>query len=98
MPAYLLGNIEAILDPAAYEEYRSKVPAVIAAFGGRYLVRGGPAESVEGAFGFGRPVVLEFPDMEKLRAFYDSEAYAPLLRIRRLSTVSHVVFLEGYAG
>jgi len=47
MPAYIYGDIE-VTDPAAYETYRQQVPALIAAHGGRYLVRGGAVEMLEG--------------------------------------------------
>lgn len=95
MPAYLIANIE-VTDPVAFETYRAGVPAVIAQYGGKYLVRGGAVTAVEGAPGFKRLVVLEFPDMARLRAFYDSAEYAPLLRMRLASTKSEAVLVEGY--
>ncbi|MBL6456421.1 DUF1330 domain-containing protein [Belnapia sp. T6] len=97
MPAYLIANIE-VRDPARFAEYREKVAPMITAFGGRYLVRGGAVTVVEGDPGLHRVVVLEFPSMERLRAFYDSPDYAPLLALRRAGTVSHVALVEGYDG
>ncbi len=95
MPAYLIANIE-VTDPAGFERYRTAVPAVIAAHGGRYLVRGGAHETVEGSLGLKRLVILEFPSMAALRGFYDGADYRPLLELRLASTRSDVALVEGY--
>jgi uncharacterized protein (DUF1330 family) len=92
--AYVIANIE-VTDPKAYEEYRSRVSAIIAAYGGRYLVRGGQLEQLEGDGQFERVVVLEFPDMARLRAFYRSEDYRPLIAIRQRSARSRLIAVEG---
>jgi len=95
MPAYIHGNIT-ITDPAAYEDYRAQVPAVIAAHGGRYLVRGGATEVLEGDATPGRQVILEFPDMAALRAFYFSPAYQRLVPIRQRASTGSLVAIEGF--
>ena len=94
MPAYLVGRIT-VHDDAKYAEYRAQVPPIIAAYGGRYLVRGGAVEVKEGEPPPGRLVVVEFPDMDVARAFYGSAEYAPVLRLRLDSADSEVVFVEG---
>lgn len=94
MPAYLIARIE-ITDPARFEPYRAAVPAVVAQYGGRYLIRGGTPEIAEGGPFFQRLTVLEFPSMEALQRFYRSPEYAPLLAIRTASTRSDVVFMPG---
>ena len=94
MAAYLLARI-VVHDEARYAEYRAQVPPVIAAHGGRYLVRGGAVEVKEGDPPPGRLVVVEFTDMKAARAFYGSPEYAPLLKLRVDSTESEVVFVEG---
>jgi uncharacterized protein (DUF1330 family) len=94
MAAYLFADIE-VTDPAAYEEYRRLVPAVIAAFGGRYLVRGGASRVLEGPATLDRQVILEFPDMERALAFYESDEYAPLKASRRRCSSGQVVVIEG---
>ena len=94
MPAYLVARI-AVRDEAAFARYRAAVPAVIAAHGGRYLVRGGAVDVKEGPPPPGRLVVVEFPDMAAARAFYHGPEYAPLLRMRMDSTESEVVLVEG---
>ncbi len=96
MPAYLIANIE-VTDPAGFERYRSAVPPVIAAHGGRYLVRGGEKHAMEGSLPLNRLVILEFPSMAAARGFYDSADYAPLLKLRLECTKSDVVLVEGYA-
>ena len=95
MPAYLIANID-VTDPAGFEEYRAGVPAVIAQYGGRYLVRGGAISAVEGTSPFKRLVVLEFSTMEALKAFYHSPEYAPLLKLRMAASTGEVVLVEGF--
>jgi uncharacterized protein (DUF1330 family) len=97
MPAYLIANIE-VTDPAGFERYRAAVPAVIAAHGGRYLVRGGEKHVLEGNLPLQRLVILEFPSVQAAQAFYDSPDYAPLLKLRLDSTRSDAVIVEGYAA
>ncbi len=94
MAAYLIVDVE-ITDPEAFERYRAQVPATIAAHGGRYLVRGGALEAVEGTWAPKRLVVVEFPTMERLRAWYESPEYRPLLALRLGATVSKAVMVEG---
>ena len=96
MAAYLIANIE-VTDAHAFQEYRDKVPAVIAAHGGRYLVRGGAVERLEGDTALQRVVVLEFPDMAKLRAFYDSPEYQQLIALRKKGSRAQLFAVEGIA-
>jgi uncharacterized protein (DUF1330 family) len=94
MAAYLIADIE-VTDAQAYEEYRKRVPAIIAAHGGRYLVRGGTAETLEGTWRPNRTIVLEFPSMDALRAFWGSPEYRPLRAIRERAARSSLVAVEG---
>jgi uncharacterized protein (DUF1330 family) len=94
MAAYLIVDIE-IIDPAAYEEYRKQVPAIIAAHGGRYLVRGGASEVLEGSWQPKRSVILEFPSMAHLKAFWQAPEYQPLRVLRERAAKSNLVALEG---
>ncbi len=96
MPAYLLANIT-VTDPQRYQAYRDQVPAVIAQYGGRYIVRAGAVHPLEGDLGLDRCVVLEFPSLAAARRFYDSPEYAPLLKLRLATTRSHVALVEGVA-
>jgi uncharacterized protein (DUF1330 family) len=94
MSAYIFANVE-ITDHAAYEEYRRLVPAVIAKYGGRYLARGGAVHRLEGDVPIHRLVILEFPDMQQLTAFYNSMEYEPLLTIRQRAGKSNLLAIEG---
>ena len=96
MPAYLVARID-VHDPAGFEEYRAGVAPVVEAFGGRYVVRTGQLERLEGAGPEGRLVVLEFPSMDAARSFYRSADYAPLLQKRLASAASDIVLAEGCA-
>ena len=95
MPAYIIVNIE-VTDREVFARYRDAVPPVIAAHGGRYLVRGGELHVMEGAPDWKRLVVLEFPSLAAARAFYDAPDYAPLLALRLASTNSQMVMVEGH--
>lgn len=94
MTAYLVADIE-VTDPDGYQEYRRTVGASIAAFGGHFLARGGSAELLEGNWMPKRLVIIEFPSMEQLRAWYASPAYAPALALRKRCAVSNLVMAEG---
>ncbi len=95
MPAYIYGNIE-VTRPDLYEEYRREVPALIAAHGGRYLVRGGAVSVLEGSAVPQRQVILEFPDMAHLQAFYTSPDYQRLIKIRQSASTGTLLAIEGY--
>ena len=94
MAAYLIADVE-VTNPEGYEEYRAQVPAIIAAYGGRYLVRGGACEVLEGGAPPHRRVVLEFGTMAGLKAFWDSPEYRPLRALRERNADSHIVAVEG---
>lgn len=94
MAAYVYADIE-VTDTVAYEEYRRQVPAMIAAHGGRYVVRGGAAEVLEGDRVPRRQVILEFPDMAHLKAFYDAPEYQPLKVLRQRISRGTLIAIEG---
>lgn len=81
MTAYVIVDVE-VLDPDAYREYTSAVPAIVAQFGGRFIVRGGPYETLEGDWRPQRIVVLAFPDRERATAWHASPEYQAILPIR----------------
>ena len=93
MLAYVIAHVE-VLDAAGYEEYSRKVSATIEAYGGRSIVRGGATEVLEGEAP-GRWVLLEFPSMDRLRAWWDSPEYLPLRAIRERTAKSLLVATEG---
>jgi len=94
MPAYVIADVE-VTDPATYEEYRKGVPATIAAHGGRYVARGGAVEVLEGDWIPRRAVILEFPSVERIKAWYDSPEYRPLRELRKRASNSRLVIIEG---
>jgi uncharacterized protein (DUF1330 family) len=94
MAAYLVADIE-VTDAEGYQQYRRTVGASIAAFGGRFLARGGAVEVLEGDWSPKRLVIVEFPSMERLRAWYDSPEYAPALALRKRASISRLVMTEG---
>lgn len=97
MPAYIFATVE-LHDADGYEEYKSKAPALIEKHGGRYIVRGGANEVVEGTWPAGRIVVLEFPDFASANAFADDPEYAPIAAIRHATATSHIWIVEGPEG
>jgi uncharacterized protein (DUF1330 family) len=92
--AYVIAEIE-VVDPAAYEEYRKQVPGVIAKHGGRYVVRGGKVESLEGGWSPKRLAVVEFPSMDQALKFYRSADYAPLIKLRQKASKGKLIIVEG---
>lgn len=95
MPAYCIVDVCQVNDPAKLEEYKSRVPETIEAHGGRYLAAGGATEVMEGDWTPSFPVLIEFPSLEALRLWYDSEAYRPLKQLRREATDCDMVFVDG---
>ena len=94
MAGYLIAEIE-VHDPALFEEYRKQVPATIARYGGKYLVRGGATDTIEGGWTPARLVVLEFPSLEQARKWYHSAEYKPLLAMRLKAAKSKAILAEG---
>lgn len=82
-------------DPAKLAEYRERVPALVAAAGGRYLVRSDAVESVEGEWRPERLTIVGFPDFAALQGFYRSDAYRPLLAMRLAATEPRTLLVEG---
>ena len=96
MSAYVISELE-VLDPVAIETYRTLAAKSIAQYGGRYLVRGGAAEAVEGGPPPKNIIVVEFPSMARLREWYASPEYAEALKMRRTALDRRLIFVEGVA-
>ena len=94
MAAYVIGEIE-VTDPATYEEYRKQVLATVAKYGGRFVVRGGKVEPLEGGWSPKRLVMLEFPSMEQALKWYRSPEYAPLIKLRQKAARGKLLVVEG---
>jgi uncharacterized protein (DUF1330 family) len=94
MSAYVIGDIE-VTDPAVYEDYRKQVAATVQKYGGRFVVRGGKVEALEGGWSPKRLVMLEFPSMEQAQKWYRSSEYAPLIALRQRASRGRLVLVEG---
>lgn len=94
MKAYVVGNIQ-ITDPAKYPDYMKKAQELVAAHGGRYLVRGGEHKVLEGDFQPNRMVVLEFPSREAAEKFYFSAAYQEAVALRQAASTGWLVMVNG---
>jgi len=94
MPAYLIADVE-VLDQNAYAEYRRQVLPLIQKHGGRFIVRGGQHEVLEGDWQPARLVIIEFPDMATLRTWYRSPEYAALIELRQSASRGSLVAVEG---
>ncbi|MHC4233894.1 MAG: DUF1330 domain-containing protein [Planctomycetota bacterium] len=94
MAAYVIADIR-VTDPVRYEEYKRLAAPTVAAHGGRYVVRGGAAEMLEGDWEPGRVVVLEFPSAEQARKWWSSDTYEAAKGIRRASAESRLILVEG---
>jgi uncharacterized protein (DUF1330 family) len=93
--AYVIVDVE-VLDPEAYTEYTTAVPATLAAHGGRFIVRGGRYETLEGGWTPQRIVVLEFPSFETAKAWHASPDYQAILPIRlRHARTNFLTAVEG---
>lgn len=94
MPAYVVVQVE-IHDPATYGRYKELAPVSIAAYGGRFLVRGGPTTALEGSWVPPRLVIVEFPSIERAREWWASEEYAPAKALRQASAKTEMLVVEG---
>lgn len=94
MPAYILVDCD-VSDPLRYEEYKRLAQAAVARYGGRYLVRGGESVVLEGTWRPKRAVVLEFPSLERVQAFYDSREYAEARAARKGAAQMNMVAVAG---
>lgn len=94
MSAYAIADIE-VTDPAAYEEYRKQVLAVVTKYGGKFVVRGGTIDAKEGGWAPKRIVVVEFPSLAQARKWYDSPEYSPLIKLRQKASKGKLILVEG---
>ena len=94
MSAYVVVDVE-VTDPAGFDEYRSQVPATIARYGGRYIVRGGEMETLEGTWAPKRVVILEFPDRAAAKAWWSSSEYAAAKALRQRCARTELIIVDG---
>ena len=97
MAAYVLVEVE-VTDPTTYEEYKQLTPATLAVYGGKFVVRGGASETLEGDWKPNRVVVLEFPSVEQAKTWWNSPEYSKAKAIRQRAAITRMIVLEGFAG
>jgi uncharacterized protein (DUF1330 family) len=95
MPAYIVTEIE-VEDPVRYEDYKKMVPPSLELFGGRFLVRGGQVETLEGDWAPKRLVVVEFPSIEKAKAWWSSNEYSEAKALRQATAKTQMILADGF--
>ncbi len=96
MAAYVVVDIE-VLEPVEYEEYKELAAPTVAAYGGRYVARGGAVQVLEGDWVPNRLVVLEFPTVAQAQAWWASSEYGPAKEIRQRTARTNMVLVTGLA-
>ena len=94
MAAYIVVQVD-VKDPERYADYRAMVPATLAKYGGRFIVRGGKTETLEGSWSPKRFVVVEFPSVEQAKAWWASPEYAEAKALRQATALSQMIVADG---
>ena len=94
MAAYVITSVS-VNDPVAYEEYRKQVLAIVEKYEGKFIVRGGKIEQLEGNWMPGRLVVIEFPSTEQAKRWYNSPEYSAIKSIRINASTGDMLVVEG---
>jgi uncharacterized protein (DUF1330 family) len=94
MSAYIIVEIE-ITDPVGYEEYKKQAAATVHKYGGKYIVRGGKTEVLEGDWKPKRIVILEFPTMDRAREWLNSKEYREPRKKRHRTAKTNMLVIEG---
>lgn len=97
MPAYLVVDVE-VEDPRRYEDYKAMVPATLEAYGGKFIVRGGAAECLEGDWVPNRIVVIEFDSAEQAKRWWNSEEYREARKLRQAISNTRMIVVEGVSS
>jgi uncharacterized protein (DUF1330 family) len=94
MSVYVVAQIN-ITNPDLFKKYGEKVAPIVAQYGGRYLVRGGSLENLEGKLSRNRLVVIEFDSKDSAKRWYTSSEYAPLIKLRQEASEGEVLIVDG---
>lgn len=95
MPAYVVVEVE-VKDPERYARYREMVPPSLAKYGGRFVVRGGKTETLEGRWSPKRLVTVEFESVEKAKSWWASPEYADAKALRQATAATEMIVVEGF--
>ena len=96
MSAYIVVEID-VKDPERYADYRAMVPASLEVYGGKYLVRGGTVENLEGGWEPSRLVVIEFDSVEQAKRWWDSDEYREARNLRQATADTKMIVVEGHS-
>jgi uncharacterized protein (DUF1330 family) len=96
MPAYVIADVD-VSDPERYGDYSKQVAATLEPYGGRFLVRGGATEMIEGDWLPARLVIIEFPSMDAAHRWYESPEYQAILSIRHEAATARLILTDGAA-
>jgi len=96
IPAYLIARVE-VTDWNQYRKYTDATPAIIERFGGKFIVRGGEVVTLEGPPETRRVVIIEFPTLERAKAFWHSKEYSEVRKLREGAAVGQFMTIDGYA-
>ena len=94
MAAYVVVEVE-VRDKDRYEDYKRMVPPTLAPYGGRFLVRGGEVEALEGEWSPQRVVIVEFPSVERAKVWWASEEYAEAKALRQATARTRMIVVAG---
>jgi len=97
MPAYVVVEIE-IHNPEEYEDYKKLTPASLKNYQGKFIVRGGKTETLEGDWSPQRFVMIQFPTLELAKAWWASEEYAQAKALRQRTASSKMIVVVGFEG
>ena len=95
MPAYVIADVRAAWDAEALNGYRRRNTDAVANHGGRFVVRGGEHQVLEGEWDTRRIVVIEFPDTDAARAWWNSDEYEAIKELRRGASTTNIVLVDG---
>ena len=95
MPTYVIADVREVRDVETLIEFRRHNTDAVANHGGRFLIRGGEATALEGDWPTRRIVLIEFPDADAARAWWESDEYAPLKAMRREASDTNILLVEG---
>ncbi len=94
MPAYMLIRV-ASDDPVQLKAYQTAAPPIIAKYRGKFIVRGGTTITLEGSVDSRRIVIIEFPELSDVQAFYHSPEYTEARKLREGVGSFEVIAVEG---
>lgn len=94
MPAFLISDVS-VRDADAFQTYRTRAADSIGRYGGKYLVRGGGIETLEGTWNPRTIIIVEFPSLEQAKVWYRSREYAAALEVREKTLSRNLILVDG---